>query len=102
MCALYIDFSEQLDLLNVPIKIDFLAMINKDTKLSKVYDILLESAIKNLRLYESVLQKYIKNHVIKSEVALPETLHFFPKDCGHFLTRIVFDDSEEELSKCVD
>ncbi|CAG9762852.1 unnamed protein product [Ceutorhynchus assimilis] len=91
---------KKLSLLKIPIKIDFLALIHKETKLSKVYDVMLESAIKNLRLYESTLQEFIKdNNIIENSLNIPETLHFFPKDCNHFLTRIVFRQPEEKLKK---
>lgn len=85
--------------LNIPIKIDFLATISRDTKLSTIYDILLECAIKNIKLYESVVQHYIKNSPIVGNVQLPSTQHFFPKDCGHFVTRIVFEEPADLLSK---
>ncbi|XP_066258087.1 ufm1-specific protease 2 [Euwallacea similis] len=88
-----------LNLLNIPIKIDFLATISKVNSLSKLYDILLEGVIKYLRLYESVLQQYLKVHTIRQNVDLPETLHFFPTACGHFLTRIIFNSSEENMKK---
>ncbi|XP_050303233.1 ufm1-specific protease 2 [Anthonomus grandis grandis] len=87
---------KKLELINIPLKLNFLAMISKHTKLSKLYDILLESAIKNLRLYESVLQNYLKTHKISTGIELPETMHFFPKEAGHFLTRIVIGNSEKE------
>ncbi|KAL1505588.1 hypothetical protein ABEB36_005118 [Hypothenemus hampei] len=90
---------KQLDFLAIPIRVDFLATINKDTQLSKIYDILIESAIKYLRLYENVLQKYLERYKIESSANIPETLHFFPKDCGHFLTRIVFSNTDDVMKK---
>ncbi|XP_060532447.1 ufm1-specific protease 2 [Cylas formicarius] len=80
------------NLLNLNIKIDFLAMIHKKTNLSKMYGILLECAIRNLRLYESALQEKVKQGV--TGPCTPETTHFYPKECGHFITRINFHEPE--------
>ncbi|KAH1020792.1 hypothetical protein HUJ04_010396 [Dendroctonus ponderosae] len=90
---------KRMAVLNIPIKIDFLATISRGTTLSRIYDILLECAIKNIKLYESVVQYYIKKNPIEGNLQLPNTQHFFAKDCGHFVTRIVFVESAEDLSK---
>nr|AEE63538.1 unknown [Dendroctonus ponderosae] len=90
---------KRMAVLNIPIKIDFLATISRGTTLSRIYDILLECAIKNIKLYESVVQYYIKKNPIEGNLQLPNTQHFFAKDCGHFVTRIVFAESAEDLRK---
>lgn len=89
---------KQQSLINIPVKIDFLATIFKETRLSKLYDILVETCIKQIRFFESVFQKYLsKEGNLEKSVVLPETLHFFPSECGHFLARIIFPDMDENL-----
>lgn len=64
-----------------------------------MYDILVETCIKQIRFFESVFQKYLsKEGNLEKSVMLPETLHFFPSECGHFLARIIFPDMDENLS----
>lgn len=80
------------------IPIDTLSMVQRETKLVKLYEILLESSIRNLRLFESSILKQMKN--IENNcfnISVPEVYHFFPEACGHFLTRIYFKNEDEEM-----
>ncbi|KAF7267982.1 hypothetical protein GWI33_018826 [Rhynchophorus ferrugineus] len=84
------------EILKLPLSIDTLSLVNRNSKLSSLYNILLESVVKNLRLYEAELHSYLKNNNLQGKVGKPEVLHFFPEECGHFITRVIFEQSEEQ------
>lgn len=72
-------------------------MVHKDTKVIKLYEILVESSVRNLRLLESILLKKLEG---EQELSLPEIFHFYPDACDHFLTRIYLkNDDEKSLGK---
>lgn len=87
------------DVIKVPIKIDFLSLIQRNVHFSTLYNIMLESILKNLNLFENCLYVVLRENEIKGKIDSPETLHFFVKECGHFVTQIVFNRSTEILKK---
>ncbi|XP_012285599.1 ufm1-specific protease 2 [Orussus abietinus] len=66
------------------LKIDALALVNRDADAAHLYAILVESICRNLKLIERSFETQIDedNDCIK----LPEPLHFRPSSLGHFLT----------------
>lgn len=72
-------------------------MVHRETKLVKLYEILLESSVRNLRLFENSILKQIDLIEGSNNISVPEVYHFFPEGCGHFLTRIYFKNESEEL-----
>lgn len=72
-------------------------MVQRETKLVKLYEILLESSIRNLRLFESSFLTQIQKIQNCDNISVPEVYHFFPEPCGHFFTRIYFKNDEEDL-----
>ncbi|CAH0397485.1 unnamed protein product [Chilo suppressalis] len=77
--------------ISMPLKIDTLAIINRNTKLLDLYTVLVEASCRSLRLLESVLLEQIGQEGIGdgAGLRLPETFHYLPPDIGHFITRVV-------------
>ncbi|XP_013134733.1 PREDICTED: ufm1-specific protease 2 isoform X1 [Papilio polytes] len=77
--------------ISMPLKVDTLAMIHRNTKLSELYTVLVEAACRSLRLLESVLLEQLGQEGIGdgAGLRLPETFHYLPEQLGHFLTRVV-------------
>lgn len=67
-------------------------MVHRSTKVLNMYEILIESLCRNLRLVErSILSQMTKNKGKTNgdilSVSMPEPFHFMPDICGHFITR---------------
>ncbi|XP_052738282.1 ufm1-specific protease 2 isoform X2 [Bicyclus anynana] len=77
--------------ISMPLRVDTLAMIHRNTKLSELYTVLVEAACRSLRLLEHVLLEQLGQEGIGdgAGLRLPETFHFLPPEIGHFITRIV-------------
>ncbi|CAH1635227.1 unnamed protein product [Spodoptera littoralis] len=77
--------------ISMPLRIDTLAMIHRNTKLLDLYTVLVEAACRSLRLLESVLLEQLGQEGIGdgAGLRLPETFHFLPQEIGHFITRVV-------------
>ncbi|XP_044748570.1 ufm1-specific protease 2-like [Coccinella septempunctata] len=67
----------------IPVKIDVLSLISKQTSLIRLYAILVESILKNLKAYHLTL---LKNLTEKDALVVPECYHFYPINCGHFIS----------------
>lgn len=72
-------------LVKIPLSVDCLSMLHTDTKFSQLYDILVESIIRILRLTERILLVQLK---FSRELATPVMYHFKPEELGHFFTCI--------------
>ncbi|XP_063635995.1 probable Ufm1-specific protease 2 [Cydia splendana] len=77
--------------ISMPLRIDTLAIIHRNTKLLELYTVLVEAACRSLKLLESVLLEQLGQEGIGdgAGLRLPETFHFIPDELGHFVTRIV-------------
>ncbi|VVC89167.1 unnamed protein product [Leptidea sinapis] len=77
--------------ISMPLQIDTLAMIHRTTKVSDLYNVLVEASCRSLRLLESVLLEQLGQEGIGdgAGLRLPETFHYLPIELGHFVTRIV-------------
>ncbi|XP_037297202.1 ufm1-specific protease 2 [Manduca sexta] len=77
--------------ISMPLRIDSLAIIHRNTKLLELYTVMVEAACRSLRLLESVLIEQLGQEGIGdgAGLRLPETYHFLPQEIGHFITRIV-------------
>lgn len=78
--------------LTITLKIDAMAMVHRSTKVLNMYEILIESLCRNLRLVErNILSQMTKNKGKTNgdvlSVSMPEPFHFMPEKCGHFITR---------------
>ncbi|CAK1551837.1 unnamed protein product [Leptosia nina] len=77
--------------ISMPLRIDTLAMIHRNTKLSELYNVLVEATCRSLKLLESILIEQLGQEGIGdgAGLRLPETFHYMPPTVGHFITRIV-------------
>lgn len=82
----------------VPIKIDTLAALHISTKTIALYDILVESLCRTLRLVEeNVLEQF--DH--SGKISIPSTFHFKPDNFGHFYTCIYADSVPDDEKRLV-
>lgn len=77
--------------ISMPLRIDTLAIIHRNTKLLDLYTVLVEAACRSLRLLECVLLEQLGQEGIGdgAGLRLPETFHYLPQELGHFITRVV-------------
>lgn len=69
----------------IPITIDAIAALHVTTKALALYDILVESLCRTLRLIEENIIEQLQQ---TNEIAVPQTYHFKPEGFGHFYTCI--------------
>ncbi|XP_063913342.1 ufm1-specific protease 2 [Zophobas morio] len=74
--------------------IDALAIIHRQTKIANLYEIIVESAVRSLRLLESAVLEGFER--FEDKISQPEIFHFYPEDCGHFVTQIYLQGDDEE------
>ncbi|XP_063710149.1 probable Ufm1-specific protease 2 [Culicoides brevitarsis] len=72
--------------MKIPIAVDALSMLNVNTKLSSLYEILVESLCRILRLTERNLLTQLKTS--GKDLNAPIMYHFKPEELGHFFTCI--------------
>lgn len=88
------------------LKIDTLSMIYRETKVINVYNILIESLCRSLKLNEQNLLNQLEAHHESGDdlpnitPKLPIPYHFIPNECGAFIT-VVYPNkvSETEFEK---
>lgn len=83
----------------IPISIDAIAALHINTQVTALYDILVESLCRTLRLIEDNLMDQLEEG--KKEVLVPSTFHFKPEGCSHFYTCIYPDsipDDDDHLT----
>lgn len=79
----------------LPLQIDGLAILYKETPVVGLYDILIESLCRSIRLIEinAVDQKIFSRN---GDVGVPETYTFLPKELGHFFSCVYFTGNKDE------
>ncbi|EDW70602.1 probable Ufm1-specific protease 2 [Drosophila virilis] len=85
VCITNEDSSKQ----QVPLELEAMAMLCKKTKLLRLYDVLIESICRSLRLFEQCLTERLnEQETAASETLLlsPRSYHFYPQEFGHFLS----------------
>lgn len=71
------------------INVDTLALVHKQTLVTDLYEILVESCNRYLRLLEAKVFRVFSGTNEGENVVLKfEAFHFYPETCGHFITRI--------------
>ncbi|XP_044256013.1 ufm1-specific protease 2 [Tribolium madens] len=86
---------KQCKTMTIMVSIDSLSMVNRQTKIANLYEILVESAVRNLRLLESSILYKLQNE--DEKITPPEVYHFYPDDCGHFVTKIYLKGDSEDV-----
>ncbi|XP_036326954.1 probable Ufm1-specific protease 2 [Rhagoletis pomonella] len=83
----------------MPLEVEAMAMLCKSTKVSRLYDILIESICRSLRLFEQSMVERLEESTESPELLRPSGYHFFPKEFGHFLSCSYLDGvSDDEAS----
>ncbi|KDR23802.1 probable Ufm1-specific protease 2 isoform X2 [Zootermopsis nevadensis] len=73
--------------LKTVIKVDTISMVHRNSKVVHLYTALVDSLWRNLKLIENSFLEQISNSVDSMfVVSAPETYHFLPRECGHFVT----------------
>lgn len=70
--------------LQFDLKIDALSLVGRNTTKSQLYEVLVESVCRNLRLIGKSFEEQLENEDL--EVKLPVPMHFKPPDFGHLIT----------------
>lgn len=79
------------------LEVDALSIVHKNMPITCLYDVLIESAYRNLKLILSLLLQHLDdNGGDQLPITHPELFHFFPKDVGHFVTR-VYDQKKSDV-----
>lgn len=81
--------------IRIPLQIDSLAVLHKNTKALGLYDILIESVCRSIRLIEKSVAN--NNFLTKiNDVGVPKTFNFKPRELGHFLSCVYLTNSVDE------
>ncbi|XP_066592304.1 ufm1-specific protease 2 isoform X2 [Prorops nasuta] len=66
------------------LNIDTISLVSCNIAASELYDILIESVCRNIKLVEQFFNEQLQEE--NSEIRLPQFLHFKPEGCGHLIT----------------
>lgn len=68
----------------IPLEVEAMAILCKSTKVGRLYDVLIESICRSLRLFEhSMIEQLEKEN---GQLMAPQAFHFFPQEFGHFIS----------------
>ncbi|KAF5302328.1 hypothetical protein FQA39_LY10367 [Lamprigera yunnana] len=84
---LYIDKHPSQTLM-LTLNVDAMSIVHREEKVVNLYSVLIESCSRYLRLLEGIIVSNVQ--FCKGDYSLlsqPETYHFFPENCGHFVTK---------------
>lgn len=89
---------EKYESLVMVLNLDALSMLPRNILLRNVYEILVSSLYRNIVIIQkTILKHFQQSGGDHSKISYPEIFHFFPKECGHFITR-VYAKNESECS----
>lgn len=80
------NFAGPAEYYKLDLKIDSLSLVGHNITLAGLYEILVESICRNLKLTGDSLQRQVE--VEGLSLSLPEPLHFKPLNFGHLLTLV--------------
>lgn len=73
--------------LKTVVKVDALSVVHRSSKVAHLYALLVDSVCRNLKLVENSFLKQMSDSEGSSFViSAPESYHFLPPECGHFVT----------------
>jgi hypothetical protein len=73
--------------LKTVIKVDTISVVHRNSKVVHLYTVLVDSLWQNLNLVENSFLEQISNPISSAlMVSAPESYHFLPRECGHFVT----------------
>lgn len=64
------------------LEVEAMAMLCKNTRVSRLYDILIESICRSLRLFEQSMVERLENSTESTQLLRPSGYHFFPQVCN--------------------
>lgn len=70
--------------LSIPVEVESMAILSKTTKASRLYDILIESICRALRLCEQSMDEDFEERM--DELRAPKMYNFFAMEFGHFIS----------------
>ncbi|RZC36766.1 ufm1-specific protease 2 [Asbolus verrucosus] len=91
------EIAEQCKTMSIMVPIDALTMVHRQTKIASLYGIIVESAVRHLRLLEKTFLASLGPP--EDKCSQPETFHFYPQECGHFITKIYLKNDVSERNK---
>ncbi|KAH8303623.1 hypothetical protein KR018_008785 [Drosophila ironensis] len=77
--------SDDLISYEVPLEVEAMAILCRKTKLLRLYDVLIESICRALRLFELSLIEHLRE-TESGKLLVPRSYHFYPQEFGHFLS----------------
>lgn len=94
-CNVTIDCKNGSRKIKIPMQVDVLSMLHRETKVILCYDILVESVCRSLRLLECSFLEQLRSSQM---VYVSKCFHMLPAGLGHFLTCVypIGDDCLEE------
>ncbi|XP_053685272.1 probable Ufm1-specific protease 2 [Sabethes cyaneus] len=82
-CNVTIDSKNGSNKIQIPLQVDVLSMLHRETKVNLCYDILVESVCRSLRLLES---SFLDQLTFFKQLYVSKCYHLLPDVLGHFLT----------------
>nr|XP_029731839.1 probable Ufm1-specific protease 2 [Aedes albopictus] len=82
-CNVTIDSKNACGKMKVPLQVDVLSMLHKETKAVLCYDVLVESMCRSLRLLE---HSFLEQFEQFSQMSVSKCYHMYPDGLGHFWT----------------
>ncbi|XP_075159444.1 UFM1 specific peptidase 2 [Haematobia irritans] len=79
----------------VPIEIEPMAILNQETKVSRLYDILIESICRSLRLCEQSISENLEENAA-NKPRVPKMYNFYPREFGHFISCCYLDNVSDD------
>ena len=84
LISIQIFFSGTYEYLQFDLKIDALSLVGRNITKSQLYEVLVESVCRNLRLIGKSFEEQLGNKDLKMKLPVP--MHFKPPDFGHLIT----------------
>lgn len=93
--AFAVEMNSEAVLVNIPLIVDSLAILHRNTEATALYDILIEGLCRSIRQIEcsSVEQKLLTRI---DEAGVPKTYSFLPAELGHFFSCVYFTDTPDD------
>ncbi|XP_013116667.1 probable Ufm1-specific protease 2 [Stomoxys calcitrans] len=79
----------------VPVELEPMAILNKNIKVSRLYDILIESICRSLRLCEQSISESLEESQ-SNKLRVPKVYNFYPKEFGHFISCCYLDNISDD------
>ncbi|XP_068148526.1 probable Ufm1-specific protease 2 [Drosophila tropicalis] len=80
----------------LPLEVEAMAILCKKTKMLRLYDVLIESICRALRLFEQSLNEYLQESESGGKLLVPKSYHFYPQEFGHFLSCAYLEDLKDD------